>query len=211
MKFATVVAAVALLAFIVAGPLYYQSEKRRTFRNFRVVEDGVMYRSGQLSIAGFEEICKSRGIKTVIKLRESSDKEKDQRTDAAEEAYCKANGVVFIRREPKDWEPDPTTGYVPAIENLTWFEDIIDDPAKTPRPVLIHCFAGIHRTGSLVAVYRMKYHGWSADEAVDELIECGHSTSTFVGNILPYLRKYEPKHRWVPLAPLATSSHGNHP
>ncbi len=210
MKFATVAAAVALLAFIVVGPLAYKADKHRTFRNLRTVDDGVLYRSGQLSIAGFEETCKSRGIRTVIKLRESTDKDKDQRTDAAEEAYCQAHGIVFIRREPRDWEPDDK-GYVPAIENLHWFEDIIDDPVKTPRPVLIHCFAGIHRTGSLVAVYRMKYHGWSADEAVDELKECGHETSTFVGNMLPYLRSYEPKRRWVPLAPLNSSKLQSHP
>jgi tyrosine-protein phosphatase SIW14 len=210
MKFLPAIAAVALLALVVAGPLLYRAEKHRTYRNLRTVEDGVLYRSGQLSMAGFEDVVKTRGIRTVIKLREAGEKEKDQRTDAAEEAYCKAHGIVFLRREPKDWEPD-ATGYVPAIENLTWFEDLIDDQSKTPRPVLIHCFAGIHRTGSLVAVYRMKYHGWSADEAVEELKECGHETSTFVGNMLPYLRKYEPKHRWVPLSPLHTTPHGTHP
>ena len=47
----------------------------------------------------------------------------------------------------------------------------MDDPAN--YPVLIHCRAGLHRTGVLVAVYRMEYDRWSPSEAVREMLENG--------------------------------------
>ena len=47
------------------------------------------------------------------------------------------------------------------------FLDLMDDPDA--YPVLIHCKAGLHRTGCLTAVYRMEYQGWSPGEAYDEL------------------------------------------
>ena len=190
------IAGACLLAVCVAGiPVLHSTQKRNHNRNFRVVEDGKLYRSGQLSPQGFAKVCVERGLRTVIQLREASEKPKDRATCEAEEAYCAKHGLVYYKREPRDWEPD-ATGRVAAVDNLRWFEDLIDDEAKCPRPVLIHCFAGIHRTGSLVAVYRMKYCGYTADEAVDELVECGTSTSTFVGNMLPLLRKYEPQRRF---------------
>ena len=40
------------------------------------------------------------------------------------------------------------------------FLAVMDNRAN--YPVLVHCFAGIHRTGTMCAVFRMEYHGWSA-------------------------------------------------
>jgi len=182
----SVVLSGCVVLMIVGVPILYQIQKSRTFRNFRVVEEGQIYRSGQMSEAGFERVCREYGIRTVIKLREASEKPSDIAVDEAEEAYCRAHGIEFIRVLPKDWEEDEK-GKVPMEENLRWFERALDDPSKTPRPILIHCFAGIHRTGSMVAVYRMKQHGWTNAEAVAELKECGRATTTYVGNLLPYL------------------------
>jgi len=181
-----------LVATVIAVPLAYKREKHTRLRNFRVVDEGRLYRSGQLSPAGLEQVCRERGIRTVIKLREASEKEKDQKIDEAEAAFCRDHGIAFHRRIPLDWEVDPA-GKVPAEANLRWFESLLDDEAAAPKPILVHCFAGIHRTGAMVVAYRMKVNGWSNDEAVGEFVDCGYSTSTYVGNILPYLRSYRPK------------------
>jgi protein tyrosine/serine phosphatase len=183
-----------VLLLITAGPFLHKAQKHRTYRNFRVVEDGVLYRSGQMSPAGFERVCRERGVRTVIKLRDANDeKPADVAADMAEEGYCRANGIVFHRVLPKDWEV-AADGGVPMEENLRWFERAMADPAQTPRPVLIHCFAGIHRTGAMVAVYRVKHNKYFPDDAIAELKACGRTTTTYVGNLIPFLRDdYLPK------------------
>src|SRR5262249_50795539 len=47
------------------------------------------------------------------------------------------------------------------------FLAIMDDPAN--YPVLLHCRAGLHRTGCLVSVYRMEYQDRTPSEAVREM------------------------------------------
>ena len=44
----------------------------------------------------------------------------------------------------------------PAVNE---FLKILDDEAN--YPILLHCKAGLHRTGRLTAIYRMEYQGWS--------------------------------------------------
>ena len=78
-----------------------------------------------------------------------------------------------------------------AIER---FLEIMDDPAN--HPVLVHCKAGLHRTGCLIAVYRMEYDGWTSGMAMDELKECGFGeTAATSANeyIKQYILTYRPR------------------
>jgi len=90
-----------------------------------------------------------------------------------------------VRIRPPSWSVD-ATGKIPADSALQAFRDVMDDPAK--YPVLVHCFAGYHRTGAMCAVFRMDYQGWSNDEAIAEMRVLGYQVDH--EDVLGYLTKY---------------------
>jgi tyrosine-protein phosphatase SIW14 len=175
---------------VFATPFVYSEYRKGTIRNLRVVEEGVLYRSGQLSPDGLEQIIRERGIKTVISLRAAREEGKDD-PDSWEEAFCEARGLNHVRIVPRVWEPDKK-GDVPASEAVREFLGVMDK--KENYPVLVHCFAGIHRTGTMVAIFRMEYHRWPAERAVNEMRICGFDPLDMQQHIAPYLRNYTP--RW---------------
>jgi len=80
---------------------------------------------------------------------------------------------------------------VPADANVRRFLEIIDDPKH--HPVLIHCFAGSHRTGAYCCIFRMEYDGWSNTDALDELRQCGYLHLYEEEDVLGYLQNYKPR------------------
>jgi atypical dual specificity phosphatase len=53
-----------------------------------------------------------------------------------------------------------------ALEEATGF---ISAQLKDGRSVLVHCLAGIGRTGSVLAAYMIEYEGKTADDAIARL------------------------------------------
>jgi tyrosine-protein phosphatase SIW14 len=168
-------------AMVAATPLVYSSHRTSFSRNFRVVEEGVLYRSGQLSPAGLGRVIRERGIRTVISLRDPG------RSDSWEERFCADRGVTHVRIEPRVWHPNER-GDVPADDVVRKFLDVMED--RRNHPVLVHCFAGIHRTGTMCAIFRMKYHGWPAERAMNEMQQCGFEPEDLIQDIDDYLRGY---------------------
>jgi tyrosine-protein phosphatase SIW14 len=180
-----IVLGVTAAALAAAAPLVYSSHRTSYSRNFRVVEEGVLYRSGQLSPAGLDSVIRERSIRTVVSLRFPC------RSDSWEEQYCVDRGVGFIRIEPKVWRPDEK-GDIPADEVVRRFLDVMADRAN--HPVLVHCFAGIHRTGTMCAIYRMEFNGWPAERAINEMHQCGFEPEDLLQDIEGYLRSYGRHH-----------------
>jgi protein-tyrosine phosphatase len=74
--------------------------------------------------------------------------------------------------------------------------ELLDKPEV--YPVLIHCAAGLHRTGELTAIYRMEYEGWSKGAAVRELKAAGFgdcACTTADDMIYNMIEKYQPGQR----------------
>ena len=67
-------------------------------------------------------------------------------------------------------------------------------------PVLLHCFAGTHRTGAYVAVYRMDFEGWSSEKALTELRGLGYITLDEDRDVFEFLSSYEAVPSFVKLA-----------
>ena len=67
--------------------------------------------------------------------------------------------------------------HVSDEEKLASIEEavaIIADPEN--QPVLVHCWAGAHRTGAVIGVYRVSHCGWPEESARVELERWGGSS-----------------------------------
>jgi tyrosine-protein phosphatase SIW14 len=209
-RFRTFFGIVIVLALI-AGPGVYAYRTQLEMRHFRIVRDGVLYRSGQLTLPALKRVIHDRGIRTIVTLRDSYE-EGQPPPDLAEEEYCKHEGLLHVRIPWREWYgPD---GVAPVDEGVRTFLKVMSDPNN--HPVLVHCFAGIHRTGGYCAVFRMEFDGWSNKEAIDEVIANGYYNLHDDWDVLEYLEHYRPGllSRPAPepkLAPRKTAKKKAHP
>ncbi len=167
------------LALVIAGvPLLYHRYRLTTAKRLREVEPGKFYRSGQMTAAGLADTIARLKIRTIVNVQnEFPDPDLrrgflDWHTESERE-LCERLGVHYVwiapdlisRRKVADEHPQ-------AIDE---FLALMDDPAN--YPVLLHCKAGLNRTGCLAAVYRLEYQGWTKAEAMDELKDLGFGDS----------------------------------
>jgi tyrosine-protein phosphatase SIW14 len=179
-----------IAAFLVIPPIAYKRWHDKEYRNFHVVEEGVLYRSGQLPLPRLQQMVYTQGIRTIVCLRTGNDP-----IDQQEEAWAKAVKIKFVRIPPPIWWPNET-GKVPAEAALQTFRDVMDDPAN--YPVLVHCFAGIHRTGAFCAVFRMDYQGWTNEEAMAEMRALGYSILDDHEDVQGFMVRYQPPQSRTP-------------
>lgn len=172
-----------IATLLVGGPLWYKREYERHFRNLHVVQEGVLYRSAQLDVDGLKRLAHDYGIRTIISLRDG-----DAAADQAEAAWAGKNGINHVRIPPRPWSA--ADGTVPAEQGLAVFRRVMADPAN--HPVLIHCFAGIHRTGTYCAVYRMESQRWTNSQAIAELRSLGYATLDGDADVRAFLEQYRP-------------------
>ena len=178
-----------VLLLIVAVPFAYRAYVSTKYRNLRVVKQGKLYRSGQMSPAGFERVCREYGIGTVVTLREQkADGKYDD--EEFEQRFCANNKIAFHRFPQCEWTRTGKHQY--CATTLDSFLAILRDP-KTEFPILIHCFAGIHRTGAHVAMYRMEVDGWTPQQAIAELQSMGTVRTKFDNDLLTFLGSYTPQ------------------
>lgn len=182
---------------LIAAPIALAVHQQAQTRNFRVVRPGVLYRSGQMTKDGMKRILNDYRIKTVISLRDGM-----TALDRAEEEFCNSEEVTFVRILPSQW--GDVGGSVPVEAGVRKFRDIMSDSSN--YPVLVHCFAGIHRTGAYCAIYRMEFEHWSNARAIAEMKGCGYTTLDEELDILGFMEQYRPT--WMPKSepPPETSS-----
>jgi protein tyrosine phosphatase (PTP) superfamily phosphohydrolase (DUF442 family) len=185
---------VLVVAGLIAGPVVYAFHLKARTKHFHVVRPHVLYRSGQMTIDGLRSIIRDYGIRTVVSLRDSYTPGLPP-PDLREEEFCHSQGVAYVRIPPRHWL-SPDGGPAPVQPGVDTFVSVMRE-AKN-RPVLIHCFAGIHRTGAYCAIYRMEFEHWSNAEALAEVRALGYSNLDEELDILTYLEQYRPS--WRPAA-----------
>jgi protein tyrosine/serine phosphatase len=184
--FATLAGSAAVLLGV-AAPAVFALRFQAQARNFQVVKEGVLYRSGQTKLFGLKSLIHDYGIRTVVTLRDAP-AAGEAPPDLAEERYCLSEEINYVRIPPRHWES--ADGPPPVQEGVDRFLAVMRDPAN--YPVLVHCCAGVHRTGAYCEIYHMEFDRWSNRQAIDDLIAHGYDNLENEKDILGYLTNYEP-------------------
>jgi protein tyrosine phosphatase (PTP) superfamily phosphohydrolase (DUF442 family) len=118
------------------------------------VVDGKLYRSGELTPAHLERLQREYGIGRVVCLLNPEVPETQ-----AEKAAAARLGI--------EWEnvPLPGDGASTPADRARILELLTTDDAP---PTLVHCAAGVNRTGLAIGLYRIRVQGWTYEQALAE-------------------------------------------
>jgi protein tyrosine/serine phosphatase len=135
-----------LLLVIGAVVLWEEYLEYRLFpKRFGVVEQGSIYRSGELHPALVERVLRDHHIKVIVAmLNERS----DHAGDAAERDAAEKLGIDIYRYPLAGDGSGKIEHYADAVERMVL-------ATEQHQPVLVHCAAGAQRTGGVVAFYRL--------------------------------------------------------
>ena len=133
------------------------------YRSAQPSQEGFVFLGTQASLANADS-----PIKTGISLRAFND-------DAL--VSTPTSGLRLEQIRFKTWHPEDA--------DVVKFLRIATTPAL--QPVLVHCQHGSDRTGTMVAIYRIAYEGWTKAQATDEMINGGFGFHPMWQNLLRYI------------------------
>ena len=146
-----------------------QSLQRPGLPNFHKVSDN-LYRGAQPSAEGMKELEKL-GIRCVINLRGVHS---DQ--DELEGTSLRYEHIRFNTWNAED-------------EDVVRFLQIVSE--KDRGPFFVHCQHGADRTGTMCAIYRIVFQGWTKEEAIDEMTQGGFRFHRVWKKLLKYIRNLD--------------------
>ena len=149
-------------------------------RRFGVVQEGAVYRSGQIHPNLIRDVLTTHGIDVIIDL--AQDPPHDEAARAEHEA-AKALGVRMVSIQGLDGNGiGPVTSYVEALTALI-------QASRQGEQVLVHCAAGSQRTGAAIAWYRLLVQRWSGPHAYEdfEKYQRWHARNELV---VPYVNRH---------------------
>jgi tyrosine-protein phosphatase SIW14 len=129
-----------------------------------------LYRGAQPRKHAFESLAKL-GIQIVVDLRGDRDSERTEVTSL---------GMEYV---PMHWQCSFPKDRIFA-EFLTLIRSNPD------KKIFVHCRVGDDRTGMMIAAYRMAEDGWTAKQAMEEMVRYGFSFA-HSHLICPRLSEYE--------------------
>ena len=141
-------------------------------RNFREVVPGQVYAGAFQYPMPLERIVREYHIKTVLSLIPEGFPAEATERQVLAEGGVEFNRVPIPTTKSKHGMSDTVEEYLsarmPLVEEAA---DFLADPQN--QPVFVHCEAGRHRTGAVVAVFRVRHCGWTEWDARKELKRWG--------------------------------------
>lgn len=188
-----------VVAVIGLGLFHFYRSVWEKGKRLRVAVPGKLYRSGQMTEEGFADAVRRYGIKSIVNVQQEFPdpvirKDYLTRSTISEQEMCKKLGVKYIHVKPDLIHMSEYPQKKPAV--LDEMLAVYDDPDN--YPILIHCKAGLHRTGLLAALHRVEYQGWTVQEAYREMKAQGFGDKACTEAnmyVKQYLLDYQP--RWL--------------
>lgn len=156
---------IGLATVVVLSALAWEGflKDRLVPRRWGVIEEGVVYRSGQLSRHLVGPMLRRHDIRRIVDLTEV---EPDNPDEAAEHDTARELGVEIVSL--------PLSGDGRGdIEHYAETIQAICDAVESGEPLLVHCAAGTQRTGGVTACYRTLVQEESVDSARREMERFG--------------------------------------
>lgn len=102
----------------------------------------------------FEEIIwiQKQGVKSIVTMTE----------DGLPASWL--DGVKYLHVPTEDFA-------APDIDRIDSAVEFIHQRIRSKEPVMVHCAAGIGRTGTILASYLIKYENMTAKEAIEKVRE----------------------------------------
>jgi len=194
------VLAIAIALLVTVVPIVRYRWVYRHYKRFREVVPSLLYRGGWMSAPGFAEELRRHHIRLVINLMEDeADPSLFQSYffggSVAESELCGELHARYVNLAPDLLSPNRAPGQRPAA--IEQYLRLLDDPKN--YPILLHCRAGLHRTGIFTAIYRMEFQGWTPLEAWREMKANGFGEyNCYADN--PYIEQYILEYRPGPRA-----------
>lgn len=147
---------ILIVLSLITGVAAQTASESKDLPNFQKVNDK-LFRGGQPKEGGWAEL-KNLGIRTVIDLRDNDD------NALREKALVEKAGMRFVNFPLGNWDRPDTADIEKVLAEIN---------SAAGQPVFVHCKRGSDRTGTVIAVYRMRFDGWTDEQAAAEAEKFG--------------------------------------
>lgn len=127
----------------------------------------------------FEDLLrmKAQGLRAVVNLRQEA---------VESEFFARQCGMQYLHLAVVDW-------HLPSVEQVEIFIDFLSEQANVPA--LVHCAAGVGRTGTFVACYRV-----ARGMPIEQALRLSNSESPLTGVTMnaiqqDFVKQFRPKPR----------------
>ena len=175
-----------LIILLIGGTIWAYDEfvKYRIFpKRFGVVEEGELYRSGQISATVIKKTLQKHDIGVIVMMSGYDPRDHDKLT---EKEVAEELGIDIYNFPLGGDGTGDVDNYLKSL--LT-----IHRAKQERKPVLVHCSAGAQRTGGVVALYRFFFQKKDTDFVLKELKKYGWKYKSnpnlpvFLNENMPYL------------------------